>query len=77
MAAYAYTLYHQSRPVQSSNSKATLQARMKREVKAATKSRTSDITLHYVKDMSAAIEWQNSAYSLRTWEIRVNGDPSN
>lgn len=74
MARRAYTLYHQSREVQSSDSKSTLQRRMKRELAAAQRARTELPTLYYAHDMSAAIDWGNSGRSLKTWEIRVNGD---
>jgi hypothetical protein len=69
---YAYTLYYQSQPVQSSNSKATLQSRIKRELKAELKRHGPPPDLYYSGDMSAALEWGNSGYSLRRWEIMVN-----
>lgn len=72
MKQRAYTLYHQSRDVQSSDSKATLQRRMRRELEAAQRYRSELPTLYYAHDMSAAIDWGNSGRSLKTWEIRVN-----
>jgi hypothetical protein len=69
---YAYTLYYQGQPVQNSNSKSTLQSRIKREVKTELWRHIALPDLLYVADMSAAVEWGNSGRGLRTWEILVN-----